>query len=82
MLLYRDISSEGDSTARCVFGCLAELASGELSCLFLLLLAMLTTVVVVRDTLLVMVALARLMLLPGSLELGNWDRASPHRLGR
>ena len=56
MLLYRDISSGDDSTARCVFGCLAELASVELSGLFLLLLAMLTTVVleaessVVRDT--------------------------------
>ena len=58
MLWYRDISSGGDSTARCVFGCLDELASGELSGLFLLLL---TTVVlessVVRDTLLVLVVL-------------------------
>ena len=88
MLLYRDISSGGDSTARCGFGCLAELASGELSGLFLLLLSMLTTVVleaessVVRDTLHALVVLARLMLLLGSLELGNWDCTSPHRLGR
>ena len=45
VLLYRDISSGGDSTARCVFSCLDELASSELRGLFLLLLAMLTTVV-------------------------------------
>ena len=82
MLMYRDISSGGDSTARCVFGCLDELASGELSGIFLLLLAMLTTVVleaessVVRDTLLVLVVLERLMLLLGSLDLDNWNRAS------
>ena len=77
MLLYRDISSGGDSTARWVFGCLDELVSAELSCLFLLLLAMLTMVVleakssVVRDTLLVLVVLVRLMLLLGSLNLDN-----------
>ena len=77
VLLYRDISSGGDSTARCVFSCLDELASGELSCLFLLLLAMLTTVVLeaesskVRDTLLVLVVLVKLMLLQGSLDLEN-----------
>ena len=88
MLLYRDISSGGDSTARCVFGCLDELASGKLSGLFLLLLAMLTTVVLeaesslVRDTRLVLVVLVRLMLLLGSLDLDIWDRASPPRLGR
>ena len=55
MLLYRDISSGGNSTAGCVIGCLDELMPGELSDLFLLFLAMLTTVVleaessVVRD---------------------------------
>ena len=88
MLLYRDISSGGDSTARCVLGCLDELASGKLSGLFLLLWALLTTVVleaessVVRDTLLVLVVLVRLMLLLGSLDLDNWNRTSPPRLGR
>ena len=88
VLLYRDISSGGNSTAGCVFGCLDELASGELSGLFLLLLAMLTTVVLeaessaVRDKLLVLVVLVRLMLLLGSLNLDNWDRASPPRLVR
>ena len=86
MLLYRDISSEGDSTARCVLSCFDELALGELSGLFLLLLAILTMVVlessVVRDTLLVLVVLLRLMLLLGSLDLDIWDRASPSRLGR
>ena len=69
MILYRDISSGGGSTARCVFSGLDELALGELSSLYLLLLAMLTMVVleaessVVRDTLLVLVVLGRLMLL-------------------
>ena len=88
MLMYRDISSGGYSTAVCVFDCLDELASGELSGLFLLLLAMVTTVVleaessVVRDTLLVLVVLVRLMLLLGSLNLINWDRTSPPRLVR
>ena len=88
MLLYRDISSGGYSTAGCVFGCLDELASGELSGLFLLLLAMLTMVVleaessVVRDTLLVLVVQVRLMLLLGSVDLDNWDRTSPQRLVR
>ena len=88
MLLYRDFSSGGNSTAGCVFSCLDELASGELSGLFLLLLAMLTTVVleaessVVRDTLLVLVVLVRLMLLLGSLDMDNWDRASQPRLLR
>ena len=83
LLLYRDISSGGSSTAGYVFACLDELASGELSGLFLLLLAMLTTVVleaessVVRDILLVLVVLVRLMLLLGSLDLDNWDRTSP-----
>ena len=91
MLLYRDISSGGSSTAGCVFACLDELASGELSGLFFLLLAMLTTVVfeaessMVRDTLLVLVVLVvlvRLMLLLGSLDLDNWDRASQPSLVR
>ena len=90
MLLYRDISSGGNSTARCLYGCWDdhELASGELSSLFLLLLAMLTTMVleaessVVRETLLVLVVLERLMLLLGSLDLDNWDWASPPRLVR
>ena len=50
MLLYRDISSGGNSTAGCVFGCLDELASSELSGLFLLLLAMLTTVVLEAES--------------------------------
>ena len=83
MLLYKDISSGGNSTAGCVFVSLDELASGELSGLFLLFLAMLTTVVleaessVVRDTLLVLVVLVRLMLLLWSLNSDNWDRASP-----
>ena len=87
-VLYRDISSGGNSTTRCIFGCLDRLASGELSSLFLLKLAMLTTVVleaessVVRDTLLVLVVLVRLMLLLGSLDLDNWDHASPPRLVR
>ena len=38
ILLYRDISSGGDSTAGCFFGCLDEWASGELSGLFFLAL--------------------------------------------
>ena len=64
-----------DLTARCVFGCLDELESGELSSLFLLLLAMLTMVVLdtesylVRDTQPLLVVLVRLMLLLGSLDL-------------
>ena len=49
---------------------------------------MLTTAVLeaessmVRDTLLVLVVRVRVMLLLGSLDLDNWDRASPPRLGR
>ena len=52
------------------------------------MLAMLTTVVleaessVVRDTLLVLVVLIRLMMLLGSIDFDNWDRASPPRLVR
>ena len=41
-ILYRGISSGGSWTAGKVFGCFEELTSGEPSCLFLLLLAMLT----------------------------------------
>ena len=56
--------------------------------LFLLMLAMLTTVVsvaessVVRDTLLVLVVLIRLMMLLGSIDFDNWDRASRRSGGR
>ena len=52
------------------------------------MLAILTTVVleaessVVRDTLLVLVVLIRLMMLLGSIDFDNWDRASPPRLVR
>ena len=52
------------------------------------MLAMLTTVVleaescVVRETLLVLVVLIRLMMLLGSIDFDNWDRASPPRLVR
>ena len=35
-VLYRDISSGGNSTARCVFGCLDELASRFLMALYIL----------------------------------------------
>ena len=47
------------------------------------MLAMLTTVVLeaescmVRDTLLVLVVLIRLMMLLGSIDYDNWERASP-----
>ena len=53
-----------------------------------MLTTMLTTVVleaessVVRDTLLVLVVLIRLMMLLGSIDFDNWDRASPPRLVR
>ena len=82
-ILYRGISSGGSWTAGKVFACFEELTSGELSCLFLLLLAVLTTVVLeaessmVRDVLLVLVILVRLMLLLGFLVVDNWDCASP-----
>ena len=82
-ILYRGISSGGSWTARKVFACFEELTSGELSSLFLLLLAVLTTVVleaessVVRDVLLVLVILVRLMLLLGFLVVDNWT-APPH----
>ena len=36
----------------------------------------------VRDTLLVLVVLIRLMMLLGSIDFDNWDRASPPRLVR
>ena len=84
MLLYRDISSGDDLTARCVYRYLDELASGELSGLFLPVLAMLTTVVleakssVVRDTLLVLVVLIRLMLRVG-IKPGFYHKAQPSR---
>ena len=78
----------GKSNTFCTDCAGGELASGELSGLFLLMLAMLTTVVleaessVVRDTLLVLVVLIRLMMLLGSIDFDNWDPASPPRLVR